>query len=103
MPATLSMTNGANHRAVREAQRALTAAGHPVHASGHFDRWTYHQTCGFQAERNLPVTGVIDDATWAALLGDAPQPEPEPEPEPEAVAQPKPTRRRRKAPRPSTD
>lgn len=94
MPATISMTRHADHRLVLEAQLALIAAGHPVHASGHFDRATYLQVCRLQGERGLPVTGIIDDATWQALSGSALRVI---ESEPEAVAEPsEPTIRPRK-------
>lgn len=63
------MTCTADQRLVREAQKALSAAGHPAHPSGHFDRATYRAVCAFQNARSLPVSGKVDEATWKALAG----------------------------------
>lgn len=105
MPNLISMTRTADRRSVTEAQQALTAAGHPTHASGHFDRATYRSVCAFQQARSLPVTGAVDDATWTALAGgpaavatDEPTPAPVVEEAEDVLPADAPAPRPRKAP-----
>jgi putative chitinase len=56
--------------AVIAAQQALIAAGFfcgPRGADGDFGNATEDAVEAFQGDRNLPVTGIVDDATRAAL------------------------------------
>ena len=101
MSSTISTTRTANARLVREAQTLLTQAGFATHASGHFDRATYIGVCGFQGARSLPITGIVDDATWRALRNEittASAVEVEPQADEEAVGEkPKVKSRRRRS------
>jgi peptidoglycan hydrolase-like protein with peptidoglycan-binding domain len=54
---------GATGADVRVAQRALGAS-----ATGSFDAATRTRTLRFQRRHDLPMTGAVDRATWAALL-----------------------------------
>jgi hypothetical protein len=50
------------------AQEHLVAAGYPAPIDGSFGSTTGTQVTAFQANRGLPQSGQIDDATWVALL-----------------------------------
>jgi hypothetical protein len=56
------------------AQQHLVAAGQPVKIDGVFGSSTVNAVLAFQAASGLPVTGVIDPATWGALLAYQPAP-----------------------------
>lgn len=66
----LPLAPGASGEAVRDLQRRLTGAGHPVPASeaGQYGPSTEAAVRAFQAARGLHETGVCDAATWAALV-----------------------------------
>jgi hypothetical protein len=51
------------------AQQHLYAAGQRQPITGYYGATTAAGVRAFQAARNLPQTGVIDAATWPALLG----------------------------------
>jgi peptidoglycan hydrolase-like protein with peptidoglycan-binding domain len=50
------------------AQEHLNGAGQSVAVSGTFDAATQQAVQQFQSGAGLPPTGVIDTATWNALL-----------------------------------
>jgi photosystem II stability/assembly factor-like uncharacterized protein len=53
---------------VKRAQEALSAAGYDVGApDGHAGTRTVSAIRGFQAEKGIPISGKLDDATLAAL------------------------------------
>jgi hypothetical protein len=54
---------------VRTVQGLLTGLGFPVEATGAWDAATASALMRFQAAAGLPVTGLLDDATRASLLG----------------------------------
>ncbi|TML97627.1 MAG: hypothetical protein E6G10_24440 [Actinobacteria bacterium] len=54
------------------AQEHLNGAGDTVAVTGQFDAATQQAVQQFQGSRGLPVTGVVDTATWNALLQVAP-------------------------------
>jgi peptidoglycan hydrolase-like protein with peptidoglycan-binding domain len=61
---------------VARAERGLIAAGYPVYggANNVFDKYTYSALRRFQADRGLPVTGIITWSTARALGVFAPAP-----------------------------
>jgi hypothetical protein len=54
------------------AQEHLWAAGYQVPIDGGYGSVTRQAVLSFQAARGLPQTGVVDDATWTALLRNTP-------------------------------
>jgi peptidoglycan hydrolase-like protein with peptidoglycan-binding domain len=61
--------------AVRRAQRALRRSPNTtLEVDGEFGPLTEEATRQFQAQEGLPVTGVVDEATWAALPTGDPMP-----------------------------
>lgn len=50
------------------AQEHLLEAGHPVKVDGDFGAQTQAAVQQFQSAHGLPITGVVDSATWQALL-----------------------------------
>lgn len=52
---------------VREAQRLLAQAGFNIKNTGVFDAVMEQTVNTFQQQKQLPVTGKIDTATWGAL------------------------------------
>jgi Putative peptidoglycan binding domain len=56
------------------AQQHLAAHGEPVPVDGTYGAETVAAVRAFQAGRGLAPSGVIDDATWRALLIRAPKP-----------------------------
>lgn len=54
------------------AQQHLVGAGHPQPITGYFGATTAASVRAYQAARGLAQTGVIDGATWPALLGAQP-------------------------------
>lgn len=53
---------------IKEAQRLLEKNGYPCRPDGDFGPKTQDLVEQFQKARNIPVTGQIDQPTWAALL-----------------------------------
>ncbi len=61
--------------AVKQAQRALRRTPNTaLEVDGHFGPLTETATKEFQQQAGLPVTGVVDEATWAALPTGNPMP-----------------------------
>jgi lysozyme len=58
---------GADGKAVKRLQRALTDAGHAVAVDGDFGPATKRAVKAFQAAKGLTADGVVGPATWAAL------------------------------------
>jgi hypothetical protein len=56
------------------AQEHLVSAGQPITIDGAFGPQTQAAVEGFQTGHGLPVTGLIDQLTWQALLRLAPAP-----------------------------
>jgi peptidoglycan hydrolase-like protein with peptidoglycan-binding domain len=70
-----SVKYGDNGDAVRRAQRALRRTPNTgLVVDGSFGPLTEAATKEFQQEAGLPVTGVVDEATWAALPTGDPMP-----------------------------
>lgn len=66
----MEMRFGDSGRAVREIQALLMAAGKDLGRAGvdgQFGRYTESAVRAFQAERHLPVTGIVDSTTLVAL------------------------------------
>jgi murein DD-endopeptidase MepM/ murein hydrolase activator NlpD len=61
------LSPGSRGRLVRVLQTLLSAAGYRVRVAGVFDARTTRQVRRIQRERALPVTGVADDQTDAAI------------------------------------
>ena len=53
---------------IKEAQRLLEKNGYPCKPDGDFGQKTKNLVEQFQKARSIPVTGEIDQPTWAALL-----------------------------------
>lgn len=53
---------------VKKLQNILSKKGFPTGADGDFGRLTERSVKKFQEANNLPVNGVVDAETWAALL-----------------------------------
>ena len=68
------LARGAKGDPVVWAQQHLVAAGHPIPVNGQFDTATQNAVGAFQGASSLPVTGRLDDGTWAALLKFDPAP-----------------------------
>jgi peptidoglycan hydrolase-like protein with peptidoglycan-binding domain len=67
--------NGDTGDAVRQAQRALRRTPNTsLKVDGIFGPLTESATEQFQREAGLPVTGVVDEATWSALPDGNPMP-----------------------------
>lgn len=61
------LTLGSRGRAVRELQHLLRERGFDLGGvDGVFDARTRAAVVNFQRSRNLPVTGIVDVATWQA-------------------------------------
>ena len=76
-PATDTATYGPGAKGdpVIWAQEHLNGAGYTVPVSGSYDSTTQQAVEAFQASRFLPANGgIIDTATWNALLQVAPAP-----------------------------
>ena len=65
---TLPIARGATQLAARRVQEHLTLQGFPVGIDGEFGPATEHALQAFQTKRGLPATGVVDAATFAALV-----------------------------------
>jgi hypothetical protein len=67
---TLPVGTGAIGWTVRQVQRALVATGHAVTVDGGYGAQTASAVKAVQQAAGLPVTGVVDVATWNALTRD---------------------------------
>lgn len=68
-PSSLPIISKPNKgKAVKKLQSLLTQKGFPVGADGDFGPKTEEMVKKFQEKNKLPVDGVVDQATWAALL-----------------------------------
>jgi hypothetical protein len=74
-PVDGALRYGARGYEVEALQTRLAELGYPVgQVDGKFGTNTRNQVLAFQADRNLPTTGVVDDATRAALREDVRKP-----------------------------
>lgn len=70
------LSRGSIGRAVRELQRVLTSTSlredqrkfNPQGIDGDFGENTEKAVIAFQKDRGIPENGVVDKATWSALL-----------------------------------
>jgi len=68
-PASLPIISNPNKgNAVKRLQNLLTKKGFAAGADGDFGNVTEGMVKKFQQKNKLPVTGVVDTGTWAALL-----------------------------------
>ncbi len=68
------MERGDSGDEVRALQQLLADAGHdPGPIDGIFGQMTESAVEAFQSANSLPVTGLVDQATWDALNADAPE------------------------------
>lgn len=66
--ADMSLNVGSRGLMVKSSQQALADAGYaPGKIDGIYGAMTRSAVLAFQADNNLPTTGVIDAATWSAL------------------------------------
>jgi hypothetical protein len=68
LPVAPTLKRNAKGDMVVWAQQHLLAAGQQVTVNGRFDATTKRAVRAFQAAYALPVTGVLDTATWQLLL-----------------------------------
>jgi hypothetical protein len=68
LPAAPTVKRGARGDVVVWAQQHLLATGQKVTVNGRFDVTTKRAILTFQKALGLPVTGMLDTATWQALL-----------------------------------
>lgn len=61
------LQRGARGRDVVKLQTSLSRLGHKLSIDGAFGPRTESAVRAFQADRGMPVTGVVDEATWARL------------------------------------
>ncbi len=74
-PAMPTVQHGDKGDAVSQAQRALRRTPNlALEVDGEFGPLTETATKEFQKQAGLPVTGVVDDATWQALPTGLPMP-----------------------------
>src|SRR6188508_890289 len=74
-PAMPTVQKGDEGDAVAQAQRALRRTPNlGLEVDGEFGPLTEGATKEFQKQAGLPVTGVVDDATWQALPTGLPMP-----------------------------
>jgi peptidoglycan hydrolase-like protein with peptidoglycan-binding domain len=74
-PGQPTVQNGSSGEAVKQAQRALRRTPNTtLVVDGMFGPLTEQATREFQASAGLPVTGVVDAATWAVLPDGNPMP-----------------------------
>jgi peptidoglycan hydrolase-like protein with peptidoglycan-binding domain len=75
----MSLQEGSQGKAVADVQQALKRHGFvATDRAGVFGGNTANAVRGFQTKRQLPATGVVDQATWRALglRGSVPRPGP---------------------------
>lgn len=79
---TLRLFDGFKHTSpslkpqVTELQQILKAKGYNIVPNGEFGSTTQQAVQIFQRSKSLPGTGIVDAATWNALLGTIPAPTP---------------------------
>lgn len=74
-PGQATVSRGDEGEAVKQAQRALRRTPDPtLVVDGEFGPLTEAATKEFQKQKGLPVTGVVDRATWNALPSGDPMP-----------------------------
>lgn len=74
-PGMPTVQDGDTGDAVSQAQRALRRTPNlSLEVDGEFGSLTQTATKEFQQQAGLPVTGVVDEATWAALPTGLPMP-----------------------------
>jgi hypothetical protein len=66
-PAWITLGRGSRGDLVVRVQELLRGGGATLEASGNFGPLTEAAVRGLQEKRGLPVTGVVDDATWREL------------------------------------
>jgi hypothetical protein len=66
-PTWISLSKGSRGDLVVRAQELLRGGGATLEASGNFGPLTDSAVRGLQQKRGLPVTGVVDEATWREL------------------------------------
>ncbi len=71
-PPTLGAKHETSGEHVRRAQMLLAGRSVDVRVDGRFDRDTKDAVTAFQRGAGLEASGVVDDATWAALNGPHP-------------------------------
>jgi Putative peptidoglycan binding domain len=67
-PAWRALSKGSRGDLVVRVQELLRGGGATLEASGNFGPLTDAAIRGLQQKRGLPVTGAVDQATWAELL-----------------------------------
>jgi peptidoglycan hydrolase-like protein with peptidoglycan-binding domain len=81
--------SGQKHAQIAVAQKALGAT-----PDGAFGPKTYAALVSWQTRARVPITGVLDKATWAKLVpttpAKAPAPKPKPKPKPKPAPAPRP-------------
>jgi Putative peptidoglycan binding domain len=73
-PTWIALSKGSRGDLVVRVQELLRGGGAALEASGNFGPLTDAAIRGLQAKRGLPVTGVVDEATWRELLTFTPEP-----------------------------
>jgi hypothetical protein len=73
-PGYPQLRSGSKGDVVVWAQEHLMSAGQQVTVNGSYDSRTQQAVGAFQAGRGLPLTGVVDNPTWTALLSYPPAP-----------------------------
>lgn len=73
MPQTLTIgSNGQDVILLQTRLNALPSELPPLLVDGDFGPVTLERVNEFQTNSNIAVTGIVDDETWAKLLGDVP-------------------------------
>ena len=62
------LKKGMKNNHVKALQTLLTLAGYNCSADGQFGPGTESSVKAFQAKKNIEVTGIVDAATWKALI-----------------------------------
>ena len=73
-PTWISLSKGSRGDLVVRVQELLRGGGATLEASGNFGPLTDAAVRGLQEKRGLPVTGVVDEATWRELMTFTPEP-----------------------------
>jgi Putative peptidoglycan binding domain len=68
IPGRTLLAIGARGELVRSIQRELTRTGCSLPDDGIYGDATCHAVKSFQSANSLPVTGVLEEATWTALI-----------------------------------